>query len=314
MTTATLQIHNTDDLIVMETKKQAIAILAFSLSKVVKKPQNNLSKRIFNFLDSLQVPYTIQITKSSTRLFLFFLESEVGSVVEKVSHFLRKMEKIGSLDPNLLMSPLNYSNLAQQIKFYNQTSIKKTQDSRITQIGERFWVFTLMTFTKFDEKYFSYYLKDILNLPFSKVIISSKIKKRKNKKNLKPIKAIMLSHNFTSYEEALRFLTEIFKISLHYKQKLSFSLRFFPSKNVKKKKLEILFGLLQTSNQSNYSLVKNLHIERFIPLVIPKKRESQKSTTQMPEKTLLEPIFPYGKPLSNDELKKLVKSIPVPPP
>ena len=75
------QIHNTDDLITIESKNQAIAIIGFSLSKLEESLPDYLSQKIFNYLDSVRSSYIVQITKSTARLFYLVSAEDVGDVI-----------------------------------------------------------------------------------------------------------------------------------------------------------------------------------------------------------------------------------------
>jgi len=136
-------------------------------------------------------------------------------------------------------------------------------------------------------------------------------------------------------------LKQIEKISLQYKQKLSFVLRFHSHFEVKRNKIMYLFGysnqtfsstlwkdIIKVNNFVPYiKTSENLKSERFdfmkkpkVPLqsakFFPKKEQEiivgnklENETGRDKHKTL----FPYGKLVSDKEINKLLKNIPPPP-
>jgi len=333
------QIYDTEELITLESKTQAVAIIGFSIYKMENSQKKYLSKKILSYLNSFEHTYVTQITQTSIRFFLFVTAANAGDVIEKVSILLDKIDRMGQIDPFLVFTPLNHINLATSIKKLYQEPMKRTDDPRIIKIDSKYLIFTSFSFTEFEKNSVREYIKDLLSYKPSTLSLSNYFSTQKKKKKIES--KMMFLHLFSSYEEGLKFLADLEKISMRYKQKLSFSLRFHPYNEVKRRKILFLFGFtnwpkdtLEWSNMIN--------IENYIPYlssykeqplrraqtveiqskvintlqeVNPKEIQNQqgKKPEIQQEKSPLDPVFPYGQIVSEEEIKKLVKNIPPPP-
>ncbi|MFW9851728.1 MAG: hypothetical protein ACFFDS_02190 [Candidatus Thorarchaeota archaeon] len=335
------QIHNTDDLITIESKNQAIAIIGFSLSKLEETLPDYLSQKIFDYLDSVKNPYIVQLTKSTAKMFYLVSAEDVGDVINKVSKFLDKVDKIGPLDPLLLTSPINHTSIANNLKYLYNSKIKQTENQKIISIGKDFWIFSSIILSSINRRYFSKYVKNMLSYKLSTISLGARFSNQKNRSKRKLNKSILISYKFSSFEEAERYLKQIEKISFQYKQKLSFLLRFHSYFEVKRNKIMFLFGF---SNQTFSSTLWRdiITVNNFVPYIktngvlksqksdlIKKQRVPLQPKNFFPEKEqeiLIEnklenktgkedykTLFPYGKIVSEEEINKLLKNIPPPP-
>lgn len=340
-TMSKFQIHNTDDFITIESKNQAIAIIGFSLSKLEESLPDYLSQKIFNHLDSARNSYIVQLTKSTAKLFYLVSAEDVGDVINKISRFLDKIDKIGPIDPLLLASPINHTSIADNLKYLYNSKIKQTKNQKIISIGEDFWIFSSIILSSINKRYFSKYVKNMLSYKLSMISLGSRFPNQKNRNKGKLNKSILISYKFSSYGEAEKYLKQIEKISIQYKQKLSFLLRFHSYFEVKRNKIMFLFGF---SNQTFSSTLWRdvIIINNFVPYIKTNGvLKSQNSDLIKKQKIPLQPknffpkkeqeiiirnklenkagkkdyrtLFPYGKVVSEEEINKLLKNIPPPP-
>ncbi|MHA1953187.1 MAG: hypothetical protein ACXAAM_04320 [Candidatus Heimdallarchaeaceae archaeon] len=333
------QIYDTEELITLESKTQAVAIIGFSVYKMENSPKKYLSQKILNYLNSFEYTYVTQITHASIRFFLFVPANSAGDVIEKVSILLSKIDRMGQIDPFLVFTPLNHTNIATSIKALYQEPMKRTEDPRIIRIDSKWLVFSSFSFSEFEKNSARNYIKDLLSYQPSTLNLSNYFSTQKKRK--KPAPNMMFLHMFSSYEEGAKFLIHLEKISKRYKQKLSFSLRFHPYNEVKRRKVLFLFGLTNWSKDS-FNWSDMINIEEYIPYlssykkhplqmvqtietkagtvntILEVKQEQIKSQTEkgsekQQEETPLPPIFPYGLVVTEEDIKKLVKNIPAPP-
>jgi len=228
------------------------------------------------------------------------------------------MDKMGSVDPFLMFSPLNHSNVATFIQSLYKSPMKQTNNPKIVKIGNKYYMFSSLCFTEFKRNYIEKYIKDLLSYKGSTLNLSSRFLK-KTKRKTEDSKSIMFSYNFSSFDESLKFLRHLESISLHYKTHLSFSLRFHSYYEIRRKKLLFLLGT-STYSESSFSWSDFLNIERFIPDIKAKRKLEKQETIidnqieqQIEEKKQYQPLTPFGKELPEEEISKLVKTIPPPP-
>jgi len=323
------QIYNTEDLITIESKRQAIAVIGFSISKTKKTSQARISQRIFNFLESLNHSYSVQLTKAHVRFFILISAQNAGEVINKVSILLDKIDRVGPIDSHLVFSPLNHNNIVKYLQTLEYSTIKKTSNPWICQIDNRFWIFTSMIFSESNSRYLTKYTKNLLSHKASVLNLSTQIVRRGGKQ--KKMRAIVFYNNFSSFIECEEYIRHLKRISLQYKQKLSFSLNFHTHREIKRRRFLFFFGL---SNENQESSLWNdiMRIDSLIPYL---ELYSDTGTHQLKEKEDLltvnkenvhtkqkiqkepvhlqkEPIFPFGKEVSKEDIDKLVKNIPAP--
>ena len=322
------QIYNTEDLITIESKKQAIAVIGFSISKTKNTSQASISQRIFNFLESLNHSYSVQATKAYVRFFILVSAQNAGEVINKVSILLNKIERVGPIDSHLVFSPLNHNNIVKYLQALEYSKIKKTSNPRICQIDDRFWIFSSMIFSENNSKYFTKYAKNLLSHKASVLNLSTQIVRRGGKQ--KRMRAIVFYNNFSSFIECEEYIRHLKRISLQYKQKLSFSLNFHTHREIKRRRFLFFFGL-SNENQESFLWNNIIRIDKFIPYLevysdtsihqlklkeedlltvntenLPIKKKIQKEPVHLQK----DPIFPYGREVSKEDIEKLVKNIP----
>ena len=326
-----IQIYNTEDLITIESKKQAIAVIGFSISKTKNTSQARISQRIFNFLESLNHSYSVQITKAYVRFFILVSAQNAGEVINKVSILLDKIERVGPIDSHLVFSPLNHNNIVKYLQTLENSSIKRTSNPRVCQVDNRFWIFSSIVFSENNSRYFTKYVKNLVSHKASVLNLSTQIV-RKNGKQIKK-RAILFYNNFSSFVECEEYLKHLERISLQYKQKLSFSLHFHTQREIKRRKSLLFFGLSKENRVSSH-WNEVMRIDKLVPylevfsdtsthLLKSKEKEDEFAiskedllTKQKIRKKAVElskdPIFPYGKEVSKEDIEKLVKNIPAP--
>ncbi len=333
------QIYDTEELITLESKTQAVAIIGFSVYKVEDSPRKYLSQKILNYLNSFEYTYVTQITQSSIRFFLFVPANSAGNVIEKVSILLNKIDRMGQIDPFLVFTPLNHTNIATSIKALYQEPMKRTEDPRIIRIDSKCLVFTSFSFSEFEKNSARNYIKDLLSYQPSTLNLSNCFSTQKKRK--KPATNMMFLHIFSSYEDGAKFLIDLEKISKRYKQKLSFLLRFHPYNEVKRRKVLFLFGLTNWSKDT-FNWSDMINIEEHIPYLSSYKKQplqrvqtietktspvngilevkleqiknqTEKVSEKQQEEAPPQPIFQYGRIVTEEDIKKLVKNIPAPP-
>ncbi len=325
------QIYNTEDLITIESKRQAIAVIGYSISKTKNTSQVRISQRVFNFLESLNHSYSVQVTKAYVRFFIFVSAQDAGEVINKVSILLDKIDRIGPIDSHLVFSPLNHNNIVKYLQTLEYSTTKKTSNPRICQIDDRFWIFSSMVFSQNNSRYFTKYAKNLLSHKASVLNLSTQIVKRGGK--LKRMRAIVFYNNFSSFVECEEYIKHLKRISLQYKQKLSFSLNFHTRREIKRRGFLFFFGL-SNENQDSFLWNDIMRIDKLIPYLevfsdttvqevkveateevltvekenLPIKKKIQKESVHLPK----DPVFPYGKEVSKSDIDKLVKNIPAP--
>jgi hypothetical protein len=208
-------------------------------------------------------------------------------------------------------------------------------------IGKDFWIFSSIIHSSTNRRYFSKYVKNLLSYKLSTISLGARYSNQKTRSEKQLNKSILISYKFPSFEEAEKYLKQIEKISMQYKQKLSFLLRFHSYFEVKRNKILFLFGF---SNQTfSTTLWKDVIIvNSFVPYIKTNgSSKSQKLDLMKKQKIPLQPksffpkkeqeilientletkarkedyktLFPYGKIVSEEEINKLLKNIPPPP-
>jgi hypothetical protein len=270
---------------------------------------------------------------------LFVPADNAGDVIDKVSKLLSKIDRMGQIDPFLVFTPLNHVNIAASIKTLYQKPMKRTGDPRIIRIDDKYLVFTSFSFTEFEKNSIRNYIKDLLSYQPSTLSLSNYFSTKKKVKKIES--KMMFLHIFPSFERGARFLMDLEKISMRYKQKLSFSLRFHPYNEVKRRKILFLFGFTNWP-KSNFEWSNMVNFEEYIPYLNSYKKQPldraqkveiepsvistiqetdleqrQNQQDKVPEvhqeESHAQPVFPYGHIVSEEDIRKLVKNIPSPP-
>lgn len=339
------QVYSTEDLIILESKKQTIAAIGFSLSIQENKPFANLSDSIVNYLNSFGYSYIIRITKSYTRFFLLIVAKNPGDVINKVSIILAKMEKLKPSAQQVIISPLNHSIIMRNLPLNMQSSIKKTKNPRVLYIDGKYWLIYSLVIGKQERNYFTKFLKSLLSLKTSTLNLSVKIMSKKRKEDLKKTNGILITHSFNSIGECENFLNRMKQISTQYHERFSCTLRFHTAHEVKQNIFSYSLGLSPV-NQPAHHWQDVLELDRFIPILTRYNREliditeneihqklikietgSNKTTSKgsifeiennkihVKESSMRkrDSLIPYGKKVSEEEIEDLVETIPAPP-
>ena len=340
------QVYSTEDLIILESKKQAIAALGFSLSKRENKPFNNLSENIIAYLNSFGYSYVIRITKSYTRFFLLITAKNSGDVINKVSKVLAKMEKLSPIAQQLVVSPLNHGIIMRNLPFDSDSSIKGTKNPRILNIDNKYWLIYSLIVGQQEKNYFTKFLKSLVSLQTSVLNLNVKRIERGKRSNTKRSHSILITHSFNTREECENFLNRIKQISVQYNERFSCTLRFHTASEVKQNIFSIIFGL-STVNQPEFNWHEVLKIDRFVPILANYDTEqidivdneihqnlgsietgSIKTVmvdNQLNNQNILDTnltgrniekkdsLIAFGKRVSKEEIDELVENIPFPP-
>jgi hypothetical protein len=244
---------------------------------------SQLSRRIFPFFDSFGYTYVIQVSESSLKLALVVSAENVGDVINKVSTLLEKMQIIEPINPFLIISPTNHTGLAEDLLEAYISPLRKTSESRIIKIADNYWVFSSLFLPKEANDEVINYFQDLLKIGNCSLNLSSRIKK-KQKKYLETSKNILISYKGSSFEESIEFLNKLQQLSILYKERTSFTLRFHSLNEVKRNKILFLLGLVnkqqKTTNWETY-----FKIERFIPNIkaVSKKKSRKEAFSSLKE-------------------------------
>ncbi len=268
------QIHHTEDFITLESEKQAISVIGFSLTKMEEGVLTQLSRRMSSYFDSFGYSYVIQMAETSMKLYLIISAQNVGEVIDKVSNLLEKIQKIAPVSPFLVISRINHHNFAEGLQESYFSPLRKTSESRIIKIGEKYMVFSSIIFSDEEPNHISQYFHDLLSFKQSNLNLSSRIlKEGKNREN-KHKKGILLTYCTTTFDDCIEYLQQLKIISLQYKDKMNFSIRFHSLNEIKRSKILFLLGL---TNKSDIQASWNTYfkIEKFIPSI--KSRQIKQS-------------------------------------
>ncbi|OLS31473.1 MAG: hypothetical protein HeimAB125_16190 [Candidatus Heimdallarchaeota archaeon AB_125] len=260
------QIHHTEDFITLESEKQAISVVGFSLTKMEEGVLTQLSRRMANYFDSFGYSYVIQLAETSMKLYLIISAQNVGEVIGKVSNFLEKMQKIAPISPFLVVSRIDHHNVAEDLQINYLSPLRKTSESRIIKIGERFMVFSSIIFSDEEPNYISQYFRDLLSFKQCTLNLSSRILKSGKNKTHKHKKGILLTYTSSFFDDCIEYLQQLKTISFQYKEKMNFSIRFHSLNEIKRSKILFLLGL---TNKSDIQLSWDTYfkIEKFIPSI-----------------------------------------------
>lgn len=340
------QAYSTEDIIILESKKQTIAAIGFSLSKQENKPFANLSDNIVNYLNSFGYSYVIRITKSYTRFFLLITAKNPGDVINKVSIILAKMEKLKLSAQQVVVSPLNHSIIMKNLHPNMQSSIKRTKNPRVLNIDDKYWLVYSLIIGQQERNYFTKFLKSLLSLKTSTLNLSLKNMRKNQKGDLKKTNSILITHYFNTIEECENFLNRMKQISTQYQERFSCTLRFHTAHEVKRNIAAYVLGL-SPINQPAHHWQDVLKLDRFIPVLTNYNREliditenkihqklvtietgsnktiSEKSSIKTDKKNRVhvketimkkqDSLISYGKRVSEEEIEELVETIPATP-
>ncbi|TFG10947.1 hypothetical protein EU534_00395 [Candidatus Heimdallarchaeota archaeon] len=270
------QIHSTDDFIILESENQTISVLCFSLTKIEDGFQSQFSRRMISFFDSFGYSYIIQVSKSSLKLMLIISGSNVGDVINKVSTLLEKVRVIKPISPYLIISPTNHSGFAEELLEAYISPLRKTSESRIIKIADKYWIFSSILFTKETNVETINYFQDLLKIGNSNLNLNSRIKKKQ--KNLEHLRNVLVSYKGATFEESIEFLNRLQQLSILYKNRISFTLRFHSLQEIKRSKVLFLLGL-RNKQQTTNDWSSYFKLEKFIPdIQAISKRESRRDT------------------------------------
>jgi hypothetical protein len=337
------QVYSTEDLIILESKKQTIAAIGFSLSKQENKPFASLSDSIANYLNSFGYSYVIRITKSCTRFFLLIAAKNPGDVINKVSIILAKMEKLKLSTQQVVISPLNHSIIMKNLDLNMQSSIKKTKNPRILFVDDKYWLIYSLVIGQQERNYFTKFLKSLLSLKTSTLNLSVTNMRKNRKGDLKKTNSILITHYFNTVEECENFLNRMKQISTQYHERFSCTLRFHTAHEVKQNISSYILGLSPV-NQPAHHWQDVLKLDRFIPVLANYNREliditennihqklitietgsnkiiSEESSIKNENNNKIhaketsmkkqDSLIPYGKRVSEEEIEELIETIP----
>ncbi len=340
------QVYSTEDLIILESKKQTIAAIGFSLSKQENIPFADLSDSIVNYLNSFGYSYVIRITKSCTRFFLLITANNPGDVINKVSIIVDKIKRLKPSAQQLVIFPLNHSVILRNLPLNMQSSIRKTKNPRVICVDDKYWLIYSLVIGQQERDYFTKFLKSLLSLKTSTLNLSVKNMSRKRKGDLRKTNGILITHYFNSIEDCENFLNRMKQISTQYHERFSCTLRFHTAHEVKHNIFSYILGLSPV-NQPAHHWQDVLKLDRFVPVLARYKREladiaeneihqklitieagsnettSEESTIETetsnkiyvkkPSMRKRDSLVPYGKRVSEEEIEELVETIPAPP-
>ena len=129
-----LQIHDLQDMLILESTYQSIGIVGFTLLKNESSNFSKFSNKLFNYIDSFGYPYTIKITQNSVNLFLLISTKDIGELIVKVSTLMNRMKKLGPFDSRLIMSPLNHRKTTEQIQSFLSSNQERILDISIFKV------------------------------------------------------------------------------------------------------------------------------------------------------------------------------------
>ncbi len=340
------QVYSTEDLIILESKKQTIAAIGFSLSKQENKPLANLSDSVVNYLNSFGYSYVIRITKSYTRFFLLIAAKNPGDVINKVSKILAKMEKLKLSSQQVVISPLNHSIIMKNLHLNMQSSIKRTKNPRILCVDDKYWLIYSLVIGQQERNYFTKFLKSLLSLKTSTLNLSVKNMRKNRKGDLKRTNSILITHYFNTIEECENFLNRMKQVSTQYHERFSCTLRFHTAYEVKQNIYSYILGLSPV-NQPAHHWQDVLKLDRFIPVLANYNRELVDITENKIHQKLIkietgsnktisekgsikngknykihaketsmkkqDSLIPFGKIVSEEEIEELIETIPAAP-
>jgi len=270
------QIHSTDDFIILESENQTISVICFSLTKIEDGFQSQFSRRMFSFLDSFGYSYIIQASKSSLKLILVISAANVGDVINKVSTLLEKIRVIKPISPYLIISPTNHTGFAEELLDAYASPLRKTSESRIIKIADKYWIFSSILFPKETNVETLNYFQDLLKIGKSNLNLNSRIKKKQ--KNIEHLRNVLISYKGSTFEESIEFLNNLQQLSILYKNRISFTLRFHSLQEIKRSKILFLLGL-KNKQQSTNDWSSYFKLEKFIPDIQSiSKRKARRET------------------------------------
>lgn len=297
------QIHHTEDFITLESDNQAISLIGFALSKMEEGVLTQLSKRITNYFDSFGYSYVIQMTETSMKLYLIISAQNVGEVIGEVSNLLDKMQKITPVSPFLVISQINHHNIAESLHESYFSPIRKTSESRIIKMGKKFMVFSSIVFSGEESNQLTRYFQDLLTFEHCNLNLSSRILKKGKNKAREHKKGILLTYSSPEFDNCIDYLQQLRIISLQYKEKMVFSIRFHSLNEIKRSKILFLLGLPNKS-EMQLSWDSYFNIEKFIPCIKPDLKKRKK-----PMKSIRKKEIPH---YNKNRLFPLLKSVRLP--
>lgn len=268
-----LQIHDLEDMFILESTNQSIGIVGFTLLKNEKSNFSKFSNKLFNYIDSFGYPYTIKITQCSVNLFLLISAKDIGELIVKVSTLMNRMKKLGPFDSRLIMSPLNHRKTAEQIQSFLASKIKRTKNPEIVEIKKKYWTFLSLRFSKYDPNHFTGYIKKILTYPSCSIHLSTRFSNRNARKKKKTQFGIQISFNSLSIKGCKDFIEKLALFSKEYQNKFSCILNFHSYHDVKRAKIAHFLGLTKKTKSSilwnnvlNLEvLIPNVNVQNILP-------------------------------------------------
>jgi hypothetical protein len=299
------QIHHTEDFITLESDKQAISVVGFSLTKMEEGVLTQLSRRMANYFDSFGYSYVIQMTETSMKLYLIISAQDVGEVIDKVSNFIEKIQKVPPISPFLIISRINHHNIAESLQESYLSPLRKTSESRIIKLGSKYNVFSSIVFSDEVPNHISQYFQDLLSFEQTNLNLSSRMLKEGKNKAHKHKKGVLLTYSSESFDDCIEYLQQLKIISFQYKERMNFSIIFHSLNEIKRSKILFLLGLT-TKSDIQASWDTYFKIEKFIPSI---KSESRRIVKPMKSVRKRE-IATYSK--YRIKLFPLLKSVKLP--
>ncbi|MHA1685466.1 MAG: hypothetical protein ACTSYD_03545 [Candidatus Heimdallarchaeaceae archaeon] len=340
-----IKIVASKDFLFIRSKRKSIVVCGYLIGKKHSSSVQQAMNKILNYLHNTNQSYSLSISSNYIRLYVYFILPSFEETISNVRKFLTNFAIIERFNNNVIISQLNYDDLREEFELL-LSPIKPTSDPRIFAINKYYFSVASIVLHSSVRSSFQDFLKLVIQNSVATIsisrVLSSPVNSQNNKKShyYNRILLKIQEKSFLNAQESLKNLEEFL---LHFKNQMSLTIHFQTLKLLKSHQLQFALGIGH-KNCKNFNWFGNLNLSEYLHdfsvTELPKIAKIQKklhtcNPTSLQTKKIMtashvdesdneikshvnttssyEPLIPYGKKLSKDQIKKMIDTIPLPP-
>lgn len=335
----TIKIIASKDFLFIRSKRRTIVMCGYLIGKKHSTSVQPALNKILTFLHNTKQSYSLSISTNYTRLYVYFVLPTIEEAVLNLRKFLANFAIIERFNDSIVISPLNYSHLREELEQL-LSPIKTTSDPRIFEINKHYISAASIILHSTIQSSFQEFLKLLIKNAMATVSISRFNSNHANKKT-QYHNRILLKIRTKSFLEAQTSLKNLEEVLTHFKDQMSLTIHFQTLKYLKKQQLQFALGIghkdckiFDWFDSLNFSEYLHDFSVANVPKTIIKNEKSDAAPFSQVEKVEItqkhceplnkakssnniknsyEPLIPYGKKLSKEQIKRMIDTIPLPP-